>query len=58
MTGEKPKSKTTSDYFDTINHPFTEYETIEELLRVTKEATQAVGQEYCVSLSISAAQMQ
>ena len=46
MTGEKPKSKTTSDYFDTINHPFTEYETIEELLRVTKEATLAVGQEY------------
>ena len=46
MTGEKPKSKTMSDYFDTINHPFTEYETIEELLRVTKEATQAVGQEY------------
>lgn len=46
MTGEKPKRKTTSDYFDTINHPFTEYETMEELLRVSKEATQAVGQEY------------
>ena len=43
MSGEKPKRKTTSDYFDTINHPFREYESMKELLRVSKEATQAVG---------------
>ena len=48
-TGNKPTSKSTIDFFSPINHPFTEYSTIKELLRQSEDATKEVGQEYILN---------
>jgi len=45
----KPLQKSTIDYFTPIHHPFTEYSTVEELLRVSENATVEVGQEYVLN---------
>ena len=49
MTGEKPKRLTTIDYYPVINHPITEYKTVQEVLRYSEEATREVGQEYTIT---------
>ncbi|KAG1678651.1 hypothetical protein GQR58_013324 [Nymphon striatum] len=38
-TGKKPSRKSTIDYFNPINHPFTEYSVIRELLKRSEDAT-------------------
>ena len=48
-TGAKPSRKSTIDYFTPINHPFTEYSTIKELLKQSEDATMEVGQEYVLN---------
>ena len=50
-TGEKPKCLTTIDYYPVINHPITEYKTVQEVLRYLEEATREVGQENIISTS-------
>ena len=47
--GEKPKRVSTIDYFVPIALPFTNYSTIRELLRRSKEVTNKVGQKYGLS---------
>ena len=47
-TGKIPKRLTTIDYYLTFNHPITDYSTVQECLRVTKNALQEVGQKYSV----------
>jgi len=48
-TGVKPSRKSTIDYFTPINHPFTEYSVIKELLKQSEDATLEVGQEYVLN---------
>ncbi|KAJ8334115.1 hypothetical protein SKAU_G00397540 [Synaphobranchus kaupii] len=48
-TASKPANKSTIDYFTPINHPFTEYSVIQELLKQSEEATTEVGQKYVLS---------
>ena len=48
-TGTRPCRKSTIDYFNPINQPFTEYAVIEELLKQSEEATREVGQEYVLN---------
>ena len=48
-TGEKPKCLTAIDYYPVINHPITEYETVQEVLRYSEKATREVGQEYIIT---------
>ncbi|KAG1674363.1 hypothetical protein GQR58_015101 [Nymphon striatum] len=43
-TGKKPSRKSTIDYFNPINQPFTEYSVIRELLKRSEDATLEVGQ--------------
>lgn len=49
VTGSKPTKLTTIDYYPVINHPITEYRTVQECLRYAEEATKEVGQEYVVT---------
>ena len=49
LTGAVPKQKTTIDYYDPIHFPITNYETVEELLKRSEEATKAVGQTYVIN---------
>ncbi|KAL2091604.1 hypothetical protein ACEWY4_013867 [Coilia grayii] len=48
-THNPPKKLTTIDYHPLINHPITEYSTIQECLRAAEEATNEVGQEYVIT---------
>ncbi|KAG1682474.1 hypothetical protein GQR58_010998 [Nymphon striatum] len=48
-TGKKPSRKSTIDYFNPINQPFTEYSVIRELLNRSEDATLEVGQKYVLS---------
>jgi hypothetical protein len=48
-TGVKPSRKSTIDYFNPINQPFTEYSVIKELLKQSEDATREVGQEYVLN---------
>ena len=48
-TGKVPQNLTTIDYYPVINHPITEFDTIQECLRVAEEATREVGQEYVIT---------
>ena len=48
-TGVKPSRKSTIDYFTPINHPFTEYSVVKELLKQSEDATMKVGQEYVLN---------
>ena len=43
-TGTVPESLTTVDYYPVINHPITDYATVKECLRVSRVASQEVGQ--------------
>ncbi|KAG1660362.1 UDP-glucuronosyltransferase 2B33 [Nymphon striatum] len=45
-TGKKPSRKSTIDYFNPINHPFTEYSVIRELLKRSEDATLEFPEEY------------
>ena len=45
-TGSVPEKKTTIDYCKTIHQPITQYETVQELLLQSREATKAVCQKY------------
>ena len=49
LTGDPPKQKTRIDYYSIINHPITEYETVEELLRQSEAATKEVRQQYTIN---------
>ena len=48
-TSDTPLSLTTVDYYPPINHPITDYKTVQECLRYAEEATQEVGQLYTVT---------
>jgi len=48
-TGTKPERKSTIEYFVPIDHPFTSYSTIRELLKRSELATNKVGQKYVLS---------
>ena len=48
-TGEKPKKKTTIDYYPVINCPITEYRAVKECLKLSEEATKEVGQRYTIT---------
>ena len=48
-TGIKPERKSTIKYFVPIDHPFTSYATIRELLKRSELATNKVGQKYVLS---------
>ncbi|KAG1685366.1 hypothetical protein GQR58_009094 [Nymphon striatum] len=48
-TGKKPSRKSTIDYFNPINQPFTEYSVIRELLKRSEDATLEVGQKYVLT---------
>ena len=48
-TGCPPTKLTTIDYYPVINHPITEYKTVQECLRAAEEATVEVGQDYVVT---------
>lgn len=47
-TGQTPKNLTTIDYYPVINHPITEYKTVQECLRYAEEASEEVGQKYVI----------
>lgn len=47
--GDVPEKKTTLGYYPVINHPITEYKTVQECLRYAEEATREVGQDYIIS---------
>ncbi|KAL5013682.1 hypothetical protein ScPMuIL_007952 [Solemya velum] len=49
VTGSKPTKLTTVDYYPVINHPITEYRTVQECLRYAEKATTEVEQEYVVT---------
>ena len=48
-TGEVPNRLNTIDYYPIINHPTTDYSTVQECLRVSKNASREVGQKYPVT---------
>ena len=48
-TGEAPEILTTVDYYPVINHPITDFSTIQECLRAAEEASHEVGQEYVIT---------
>lgn len=48
-TGNMPKRLTTIDYFPVINHPITEYNTVQECLRYAEEASKDVGQPFAIT---------
>ena len=48
-TETAPQKLTTIDYYPVINHPITEYKTIQECLRASEEATKEVGQNYVIT---------
>ncbi|KAL8570929.1 hypothetical protein ACOMHN_023602 [Nucella lapillus] len=49
LIGEKPERKTTIGYYPVINHPITDYKTVQECLKQAEEATHEVGQNYVVT---------
>ena len=48
ITGEMPQNKRTIDYMPVINHPVTELSTVQRLLRLSKVATDVIGQHYTI----------
>ena len=48
-TEKSPLRLTAIDYYPVINHPITEYKTVQECLRVAEEATKEVGQGYVIT---------
>ena len=48
-TGTVPECLTTTDYYPVINHPITDYATVKEWLRVSRVASQEVGQKYAIT---------
>ena len=48
ITGEMLQTKTTIDYMPVINHHVTEVSTVQELLRLSKVATDVIGQHYTI----------
>ena len=48
-TGMIPKRKSTIDFYTPIHQPFTDYAVIQELLKRSEEATDAVGQHYVLN---------
>ena len=48
-TGVPPQHLTTIDYYPVINHPITDYKTVQECLRISEEATNEVGQQYVIN---------
>ena len=48
-TGKVPNRLTTIDYYPVINHPITDYSTVKECLRVSREASKEVGQIYAIT---------
>ena len=49
MIGSLPQKKTVIDYYEPVHFPITQYETVEELLKRSEEATEAVGQKYVIN---------
>jgi hypothetical protein len=49
VTGTKPRKLTSIDYYPVINHPITEYKTVQECLRYAEEASREIGQSYTVT---------
>ena len=47
--GTTPATKSTIDYYTPINRPITKYETVQELLLRSEDATQEVGQKYTIN---------
>ena len=48
-TGKKPSRKSTIDYINPIDQPFTEYSVMRELLKHSEDATLEVGEKYVLS---------
>ena len=49
LIGVVPKQKTTIEYYEPIHFPITNYETVEELLKRSEEASNAVEQKYVIN---------
>ena len=49
LTGLTPTNMTTIDYYPVINHPITDYSTVQECLRYSAEASKEVGQDYVIT---------
>ncbi len=49
VTGHRPSSTTTIDYYPVINSPITDYKTVQECLKYSEDATHEVGQEYVIT---------
>ena len=48
-TGTAPKRKSTIDYYTPIDQPITQYDTVQELLLRSEDATNEVGQQYTIN---------
>ena len=49
MTGQRPETLTTIDYYPVIASPITDYKTVQECLRYAEEATNEVKQRYTIT---------
>ena len=49
LTGSLPKKMTKIDYLTPIHQQITQYETVQELLNCSEEATRAVGRTYTIN---------
>ena len=49
LIGSVPEKKTVIDYYEPIHFPITKFETVEEVLKRSEEATKSVGQEYVIN---------
>ena len=49
LIGSFPQKTTMIDYYEPVHFQITQYETVEELLKRSEEATKAVGQEYLIN---------
>jgi hypothetical protein len=48
LTGDPPHRLTTIGYYPVIQHPITEYKTVQQCLKLAEEASHEVGQNYVI----------
>ena len=49
LTGEKPSTWTTIEYYPIIPHAITDYKTVQECLRYAEKSSQEVEQDYVIT---------
>ena len=50
LIGFLPQKKTVIDYYEPVHFPVTQYQTVEELLKCSEEATKTAGEEYGINI--------